>query len=502
MSTTARSRGVLWVCTIMLFAYFAVRMLSLTAFPPFLDEVVHVRQAEQSLAISPVAFAAEGRLFTLWLHMIFRPHQAGTIWLMRIVHILAILPGFAAAVAVGRSVAGRTGVLMAGFVLLASPLHIFFERLALADPLASAWIIVAVFFALRSTERFHWLGAMACGLALFVAIMFKATVIPALVMVPLAAVSLFRGGTRLGPRVRWLMYASMPVLILLPLVVIALRIANQDHFAFISQYTAMARTSLAERLAPNLALVAEQFGIYLLPMLLGLTLVLFYTASRGKWRADQPFARSENVRRTTVFVSLLLLTMLVAYTVNERLYTRYLILPASLFLLMLAAMVAPRLGPVRVRGSRIALVVLIGVALLYPTAFTLLAYNRPAAMPLSVADFREYVTSSASGFGLAEAVELLLQYQPTRVIGVLANCQGLRFLAGESFAVECPPTNPSGADRDRLSAMMEQSRLPGVYVLHEPLPFVPASVPGRVIASFARPGGSETLTIYEVGRED
>jgi hypothetical protein len=122
----------------------------------------------------------------------------------------------------------------------------------------------------------------------------------------------------------------------------------------------------------------------------------------------------------------------------------------------------------------------------------------PVFLPLPEADFKQYVQSDASGFGIEELPEILSQYKPTHVIGLLANCQALRYLAISDFSVECPNLNPSGENIDELTNLLNQNRENRSYVVLEDLIYVPATAPGKLITTIQRPGNGPSLSIYDL----
>src|SRR5690606_30490540 len=109
------------------------------SFPPFIDEAFHVGVAEYISETGGIlAYAGEGRIFSIWWYLIFQPASAGdAIWLVRVATLLAVLPGIAALIATGRLAAGIWGGVLTGLVYLFSTYHMFFDRLALSDTVSN-----------------------------------------------------------------------------------------------------------------------------------------------------------------------------------------------------------------------------------------------------------------------------------------------------------------------------------------------------------------------------
>jgi 4-amino-4-deoxy-L-arabinose transferase-like glycosyltransferase len=168
------------------YQFWLTQLPTISEFPPFLDESVHVYFGEMSRQTSPLAFADEGRLFTTWWYMLFQPHQAATLWIVRAAAVLIALVSTAAAIGVGRLAAGVWGGVTAGLLYLFSAYHLFFERLALADSLSGAAVSVGLYFAYRLSRRVHLIDALLTGVAIFIAIGFKVSALPYL-GIPVAA---------------------------------------------------------------------------------------------------------------------------------------------------------------------------------------------------------------------------------------------------------------------------------------------------------------------------
>jgi hypothetical protein len=125
------------------------------------------------------------------------------------------------------------------------------------------------------------------------------------------------------------------------------------------------------------------------------------------------------------------------------------------------------------------------------------AYHHPIDLPLPEREYDEYLVADASGFGLAEIVEVLRPLQPDAVIGLLSNCWGLQYTAPD-LPIECPRVNPSGADVEALTRLVESRQGSGVYVVLEHSPYVPQTIPGQMILSVERPKQRANLTLYHL----
>lgn len=483
ISTGKQAQGwLLWLAVGLLAAFFLSRLLAIDAFPPFLDEMQHVQEAELSRAVSPFMYTGEGRLFTIWWYMLFQPDTAAPVWLARTATLLVLLPGYAAVLAVGRLAAGRWGMVFAGLAALLSTANFFFERMALADPISASAILVAFALAYRLSRRASAWDAALTGMALFVAVGAKATALPFLGIPVAAALTLYPAGRTLRENARWLVVALGSGLGLIGLLLLGLHLRGYALFGFIELYNAQATSPILARLVPNAQLFADWLGSYTGAGVM----VLLVVALAGL-----------ALRRQFYFV-LCFAGPALAYWANERQFTRYFVALAAILLAAGAVFLARE---VRKRGSRVQLVCMVGLiawGLVQWLPFAWTAYTAPERLPLSRYDYAEYVASDAAGFGLPEVRDLLLREGAGEVIGVLANCQALRFLMLGQVAVTCPTLNPNGQDVDAVAALLEEKRGTGAYVVYEALPYAPSSVPGVLVGTVERPGGRSALAVYRL----
>src|SRR5690242_2029182 len=168
----------LLICVGLMLVIWLTRLMGIALFPPFIDEMVHVHGSEQGYSISPLMNANLGRQGTIWWMMMFQAHLGSPIWISRVVTVLALMPGIAALMATGRLFAGYWGAALAGLLFLFSNYHMFFGRLALADPIAGSAGLVAIYFAARLKWRRSLLDALMVGILLAVGMVAKINVAP------------------------------------------------------------------------------------------------------------------------------------------------------------------------------------------------------------------------------------------------------------------------------------------------------------------------------------
>lgn len=477
--------------TALLLAYWSARLAALAAFPPFMDEVLHLQVTEQMARLSPLVSADLGRLFTVWSFALFYPLGSDPIWVARLVTLLAALPGFAAVIALGRTLGGRPSGLLAGLLVLFSAYHHFFERLALADPISSALALVALAFAARLSRRADWRDAALCGLALFAAFGAKTNALPYFAIPVIAALTLRPPGAGWRRRAIWAGVALAVGLGLSTALVAALALFGYDYvlnsFAFVATNTwtfdAVPAAPLldAGRILGNTARTLDMLNVYAGPAMI----------------AAGALGVAALARRRRGFLPLAFLLPVAVLWFSRPQETRYWAAPVATLWLAAVVAAAPLL---RHRRARLTAVALAGIwALTYGLPFMLdAAQPHTLAGRLPFADFSQYAASDAGGFGLAETRDALLERQPRAVIGVLSNCNGLRYLAWRRLPVECPPMRPDGQDIAALTRLMVERRAPGVYVVLEESPYAPPDAPGERLLTIARPGGQASLAIYDL----
>jgi hypothetical protein len=473
----------------LIFCLFVSHLIGIDTFPPFIDETIHIHGGEQAANQSILANANLGRQFTMWWMMIFQAHQGSPIWVGRVATLLAVLPGVAALMGMGRLAAGNWGMTLAGLIYLFSSYHFFFGRLALADPTAASATFIAIYVAYRLSRRYRISDAVITAFFLFIAVGVKISALPYLGVPIAAALTLRPVKYTWRKQVQWGMVALGTAIVLVLAYILGLRVFKQDVFSNSVSYAltnrggAAASTLLdAGRILNNIRFTLDILTAYLgTPVVVISLLSILILLIRRRW-----------------YVPLCAIAPLAIIWINQIQESRFLFAAAALLLLSMALVLAEFLR----RQGRIIQIISLGLMLSWGVAqwlpFVRAAGNNPVDLTLPTADFAQYVRSDASGFGLPDVRAVLRERQPTLVIGLLANCQGLRFLALHDFTMSCPNLNPSGEDIDELAAMLDENRAAGVYVVLEQLPFVPSRANGDLIAVVERPDDGPTLSVYDL----
>ncbi len=468
-------KNYLWLGVGLIFLFWLTRLVAITVFPPFLDEAVHVYFGEVSRQTSPLALADEGRLFTIWWYMLFQPQQAATLWIIRVTTVLVVTISAAAVIGVGRLAAGVWGGLTAGLLYIFSTYHLFFERLALADSLSGAAVSVAIYFAYRLSRRVHVIDALLTGVAIFVAIGFKVSALPYLGIPIAAALTLRPKGRNWREQWRWLAAALGAGLGLTGIYALGLRVFGYNPFYLIGFHNANAGNSLLTRIIDNASNTIAALSTYtgaVVFILLVLAVIIL-------------------IIRRQFFLPLCLLAPMLILLISERQSIRFYIAPMTILLLCGAVIFANEFLKQR-RGYVLLLIFMWGAVQWLPFA------ANPSAPNLAPADYTEYLVSDASGSGIPEIFTYLRDRQPIQVIGLLSNCQSLRYMAINTFPVTCPRVNPNGSDVEALAALMAENRTEGTYVILEDSAYVPAEAPGQLLITITRPQNGPSLAIYDL----
>ncbi|NLE53196.1 MAG: hypothetical protein GX613_17500 [Chloroflexi bacterium] len=480
-----KRQDITYLLSILLLIFWATRVFKIDSFPPFIDEAFHVGVAEYISETGGIlAYAGEGRIFSIWWYLIFQPASAGdAIWLVRVATLLAVLPGIAALIATGRLAAGIWGGVLTGLVYLFSTYHMFFDRLALSDTVSNAAIALGLYFAYRLSRRIDGKDAALAGFALFLAVGAKIGALPYL-GIPLAA------AVTLGPRTygwvargRWFIVSVVTMLLPLAALYLVARWRGQDIFLHIQSTSSGGDqvynlNRIRENLERTLELAASYFGPAVVLLLMACVVWLLL--------------------RQKPYFPLVLLAPTLVIALSMRQSTRYVMTPLTVLLLCGAVVLAllARSSGMLGKGVPVVAVLLWGVWQWAPFAAAM--YRNPIDLPVSPADRAEYIQSDASGFGIHQVAAELVALEPGRVIGILPNCGALRYKMLRTVPVECPRLNPSGEDISTLETLMADSRHAGTYVVLEDSPYAPDTAPGKLHAVIEHESGRPRLSIYDL----
>jgi len=479
--------------TALVLIFLAARLSAIDAFPPFIDETVHLNYAERIIeTASPLEGIDLGRPLTIYWYILFDATAAAPMWVGRAATIIASVITFAAWLAIARLISGVSGMVASAVALTLSTYHLFFERLALADSISAVAVTGAIYAAYRLRFRVSTRDAVLVGVLLFAAVCAKINVL-AYYGIPLAAALTLRPhGRRWVDNARWAAAALGTAVVLLVAAILVVRLRGMD-FVVNGLWAAGGRNSMSlemllspSRLLGNIELTLTMwFGYFQLPgmLLLAIGLAWLILGRRG------------------YFVLLFAPAVLLWFNIPQE--NRYWIVPAAQMLVAGALGIVALFRVLRPYARGFAAIIFgfaaLGAILNFTTVRFVSSFA-PEALTMTVRDFGQYAASDASGFGFEEVFDRLdREGYVERVIGALSNCQGLRFVGiPRGYDVECPPVRPNGQDIEALASLF--SRLDGsnTVIILEASPYVPPTAPGRILEVIAPRTGRPTLTLYHL----
>lgn len=480
-STTYQQRVLLLLIsgTGLLLLYLFTRTNNLSAFPSFIDESQLVNLAERATTLSPLADTGEGRLFSYWVYAPFTPYLRGGVVLARLITALITTFGLACALGVAQRLGGPWAMVWAGLLLIGSPYHLFFGRLALADPVAATGALAALYGAVRLVKHPRLPLALFTGIAAFAAVGAKVSSLPYLILPAVCVLQpplhSLRGRLPVAFLATGLAVGGTAALWL------TLRVFGYEWFGLIGYHNESSALPLIPRLLDHARLTLERTTDYfgaVFPILAGAAVLVLLI--RRQW-----------------LLCFAIVVPLLALWANERQVTRFLYPSFAILLIGLAVALSllahTRIWRVIITG------VLLGWSIIVGLPAWLTMQNAPASSALTAADHAEYIASDGSGFGLAEVLAIVDAQGGQRIIGLLANCQSLRYLAlGHTVQVACPTLNPNGSNIAELAALLASPYERGTFAILEANPYVPSTAPGTRIATLQPLDGKPMLSLYDL----
>src|SRR5690606_175379 len=188
LTLTRQSRLSLAAVVALLLIVFAVRAHNALAMPIFNDESLHIGRAQIVWTFdSPATSFTAGKLLGYYWLGAFGFDRLDALHGGRLVFALAVLLGAAATYRVGRALFGHAVGLLALLFYAIAPYLVFYERMILADQLAAAFGMLAVWAGIRLARRPTRRAGLLSGLFVALAVLAKLTAIP-FALVSLAAI--------------------------------------------------------------------------------------------------------------------------------------------------------------------------------------------------------------------------------------------------------------------------------------------------------------------------
>jgi hypothetical protein len=483
------------------------RLLNLLAFPPFIDEYLHIAWAQDVYRGHFLTGAENGRLIALWWMALFQLSGDGVLWIVRTVTILFSMVGLATVYSLGRKFAATIGGILAASLYILAPFIFFHDRLALSDTYVSVLGILAVWFSVRFTSRQRPLEAILAGLLVTSAVVAKANGIM-LALTPGIAILLLMPLPKWKKIAQGLLLAYGAFFITFGPFYVLLKWRGWAYFGVATTVVGTdSGNGLIQRLIINLREAWTTDAIYLSSTLLVLTvLVTVYLIIRKP--------------RAGLFLALTTLLPLAAVCAfASKLSGRYILFHVPMLILCLAVGLGKIAANLQQRNGLVqkaALPLVTGIILVWGILFALpfqaTAKSDPASLVLSPADRNEYITADSSGFTFKDVGAYLLNEstkssRPIHAVGLIANCGGLglEIPIDSAVTLECPYITYSGSEQANLAKLVNQRAADtsnfDLWIVNENLPYATlegVTVPYEQMASFDRPGGRTTIRLYHV----
>jgi hypothetical protein len=534
-----------------LWGVYFIRAHHILALPAFVDESLHILRAQIVFDFSDaLASFLPGKLLTYYYFALFQPQNHNGLWITR--QAIALLAPVSAALsfAITRQLTRSywAGILVIGLYAL-SPFMLFFERMALADPLALVFGLGLIWVSIQLARKPSIRRAVFAGLLLGLALLAKLTALP-LAMVPPLAILLF-GELDLKPIARRLVicYVVTGALLLLPMVYVVYQevaqIENKPEVVTTGLFIPQNQSRL-EQIRYNFQGYDEGIEKFGEPLRIALIFVPLGIALR--WREGGYIAVS--------FLGILGFIVLVSAFPS----TRYLTLGFPLLLILIGIAVHACLTPTplqRERGfkhglpsssergfkggsppslargvysfiigsssplergpggeviKKLSLLVMAGLGVwfvVFSLGFIRDTWQDPSRHDLRAQDEWEYFSHTSAGYtqraAAQEIMALASEDKPVAVMGAVGVCHSLRFYFPEGYPIKlyCPYFVVHGIGILLTEEEWKPYAVDGYYLLFEDLnePNLENILPPSnavLIGTYPRPNRGVPTLLYEV----
>lgn len=479
----------------------ALRFHNLTAQDPFIDEGAHVQRARAvwSFEQNPGRFSNGKVLLYFWLG-VFELPPIGALWIARAAIALVALPTGAAVYALGRKMGGDPAGLAALGIYAVLPLAFFFERMALADPLAGMLMALTAWRSLTlarhpSTREAVLVGGLATGATLAKLTMGLAPIIPVAATLLYDRLPVSGWCARLDAwRTRYTrglaLVAAVMVGCWLPLVLpAAAAYVRGDTFTLVNA------ANMAD--VRNPALLAELRAI--LPALTRyVSGGLLLAAAAGLGALARRRQRGDEARAHLLYLLIwLAASVLLPLLASRNLRTRY-FMPVAAPLSIAAGCGIAALWHTRRRAPRLTAIVALAVWVGgFALPFAITTVTEPQALALPPDDAAVYLGGNFAGDAFREIAGLLDTLDPPagHILADAPTCDALYFFTSRPVTCAADIANP----RELLDAPVSYVVLNG----HEPQPDRLGLV-WELVAEFERPvleqlaGVTRTASLWRV----
>lgn len=466
------------VAVLLLLAFWGTRIARLETMPLHNDEGLHLRRAVEVWHSHPFWDISDGKIINHWAIALFDPRHA-PVFAGRIATVLISLLGLAAGLRLSARLSNRWGALLAGLLWLSSAYLFFYERLALSDAEAGAFVVLALLGSVQLVRTRRTRLALLTGLFFGLATLFKLSAAPFALMI--ALVVLLAGRVDLRRRLAWLMMIGATAAACFVVPVIYLLLTGRSFFSIALGWVGVG-SQRALTLTDNIALLWDQLTGFSaaawLPLLLAGLIALLFS------------------RRHGILLAAALLPALIIVVIGREVMPRHFVVALPLLVTLAGvgwSLLLDRLN-IRLRRSAAALAVAACAVTVGP--FMLVAYEAPGALPVPAMVRRQYLIDHSAGFGLREAVQSFPQVIERRDLPIIGSmfpdgCRRANFYAAEGLTMQCgdAPGLP------QIEAALAENGAAYVLTDHAPLIGVDVTaleVDAALIGRYPRPGETDT----------
>jgi 4-amino-4-deoxy-L-arabinose transferase-like glycosyltransferase len=422
----------------LLLVMLALRVWNLDIQDAYIDEGFHIWRAMDiwELDENPGRFAHGKLLLYYWLAPAAHFSSPDMLlWTCRLALALFSMVTGAAIYVIGRKLSDHATGVVALAIYAVLPIAVYYERMAMAGPLASGLTALLILALLTTVRRPTWKGAVVVGILAAAATMAKMTVALVILLPALVAIDLFgwrRGdlssqvGTCLRRYVGWLLVISLLFAFLWSPIVVPAYLASGSEAPFVFINTDNLIGEKGDSTRPTISRVAE-YTSYLFPLIADFTSAGFLIAGIAAfffgllWRGIDG-RRSRGVLILVQWIAVIAFpTWLLAAIKTARYFVP--VLPPLCLLMALVITVAWRRTrrPIPVRAG----IVVASVAWLgfHTFPFLATALTDPYELPFSGMNY----TENTAGFfqsdeAVRDAAAVLNEIAPERILATWSLC--------------------------------------------------------------------------------
>lgn len=491
-----------------------LRTHDILAMPAYADESLHIRRAEVVYDFNTIWSWLPKKVLLYYYIGLFEVPRVDYLLVSRLAVALSTLIGGTGLYALGKRLFNHQSAVMGLFFYAVTPFAVFFDRMALADPLTLALSMVTIWFCLLWIKRPTVKMSIITGVLFSLMLLAKLTA-AGFIAAPVVGIWLFEKRERLRERyfkpllIIGAVLAAVWIPIFIPIVIGQ---ANDEPIVFIDDHLLNIHEkdqNFIENLVDNIQISIEQSAIFLWTPVLILMVVcaavlLTYHPKQGAflgvmfilaWTPAILFGAQPSSRYLEIGVPFLALILTGGlYTLTQR--------------------ISENERRLTIQRAVVAGIMVYGLA--WGGHFFYQAITEPENLNLPELDLWRYVQSTTSGFGQRDSIEYLQTTAQrsestgkVEVYGILGSCHSLRLYFPEPGDIHLTCAEYSFIDHqmspETLADMMNQVEKNGwIYILLEPsldTNYDELPLEWELEKRFTRPHNGRELELWRVSRD-